>query len=903
MTQKIGAGLLEYAGKIWDTADTLRGAGIKESEWPTYMMPFFALMMLESRLRRFKQERIAEFEKETGAAFNPEEATHAQWLDDSAKAINKGYHKDLLLYGKGLRETCSVPGGNFLNRLLSHLNQYDPDTKKLLGIDYAQGSAKFLDMQGKASDLNARDNNPLYPFAQKWASIDLTPFNNSEITTIEEHIKRKWADISAETAGEQYTPSDVIDLATAIIIELRREGKGGTGIADVYDMACGGGNFLFATEDALRDAFPELSIRTRGQDNNDALFALASIESRFREDAKIEWGNTLTNDLFLLDKFDAIVANPPYGIDWKDFKQALGMDASGRFDKNRMPPTDDGQLLFLQHAAFHLSDNGVAAIVHSGSSLFSGEAGGGESETRRWLIQEQDIVEAIIQLPKGEFFNTDISTYLWILNRAKPKNRKGHVLLINAESCATKRTKNLNKKNCEIVETGRARIVQAFQDFTDGPISRKLPIDALLYNNVELELHRHDEQSRAIQEEEKIEGEKIVARFNDAAYAIEDSVLDLAAFEGKTIKEAIALFNMAARNAEQTVIEVAGGNIYRRNNETGAIAVGEVEKGLGVLTVKAKAAKSKGKELAKVEILLGPLRKKDIETVPYSSDTSVNEKLIADFLAKWVHEPWRIVSVKLGSEINFNRIFPMKSEIRPTRVILVEIADVEEQMAKLEAEIATDIRDQVKDEARSRWSVARLKECFVENNRRQPNKTVLSLSYGKIIKKDFSEKKGVTPESFDSYQGVHPGDVVLRLTDLQNDHKSLRVGYADMHGIITSAYLCVHGKGLHPKFSAYLLHDIGDIQKVFYGLGGGVRQSMKFADLGAIEFRVPPRNEQKNIAEFLNRKLAHVDTQLKLIRRLETLLKEWRQAIVHEAVNGEIGLLAFDAPEHSAPAT
>jgi len=288
-------------------------------------------------------------------------------------------------------------------------------------------------MQGKAADLFSRDNTPLYPFAQKWASIDLTPFDNSEITTIEEHIKRKWADISAETAGEQYTPSDVIDLATALIVELRREGKGGVGIADVYDMASGGGNFLFATEDALREAFPELSVRTRGQELNDALYALAAIEARFREDARIEWGNTLTNDHFLHDKFDVIVANPPYGVDWKDFRKHLEMDASGRFDPNRMPPTSDGQLLFLQHAAFHLSDIGVATIVHSGSTLFSGDAGGGESETRRWLIQEHDIVEAIVQLPKNEFFNTGIHTYLWILNRAKPAERKGICLRIKAK--------------------------------------------------------------------------------------------------------------------------------------------------------------------------------------------------------------------------------------------------------------------------------------------------------------------------------------------------------------------------------------------------------------------------------------------------------------------------------------
>jgi len=692
MTQKIGAGLLSCADKIWDTADTLRGAGIKASEWPVYMMPFFALMLLESRLRRFRQGRIDEFQRGIENAFRFDDAAHLDWLEYSARAANKGYHQDLLIHGKGLRETCAVPGGNFLNRLLAHLDQYDPDTKRLMGIGYAQGHAKFLDMQGKASDLFSRDNCPLYPFAQKWASIDLTPFDNSEITTIEEHIKRKWADISAETAGEQYTPSDVIDLAAALIVELRQEGKGGAGIADVYDMASGGGNFLFATEDALREAFPELSVRTRGQELNDALYALAAIEARFREDARIEWGNTLTNDLFLLDKFDAIVANPPYGVDWKDFRKHLEMDASGRFDPSRMPPTSDGQLLFLQHAAFHLSETGVATVVHSGSTLFSGDAGGGESETRRWLIQEQDIVEAIIQLPKNEFFNTGIHTYLWILNRAKPTNRKGHVLLINAETCFTKIKPTLNQKTCVIDEANRARIVQAFRDFADGPLSRKLPIAALLYNKVDLELWRHDEQGRAIARAEKIEGEKIVVRFDEAAYSIENGNLDLTAFDGKTVKEAVALFHEAARNAEQTVVEVTGGQTYRRDNDTGAILIGAAEKGLGVLSVKAKVAKAKGLERAKVEILLDRLVEKDSETVAYASDDTANNRLIADFLARWVHEPWCLHGAKTGCEINFNRVFPKQSEIRASRDILKEIAAVEDEMARLEAEIAADLR-------------------------------------------------------------------------------------------------------------------------------------------------------------------------------------------------------------------
>ena len=581
MTQKIGAALLSCAEKIWATADTLRGAGIKASEWPAYMMPFFALMMLESRLRRFRQARIEEFKTAAATDFKIEDPAHLEWLDYAAKAANKGYHPDLLMHEKGLREVCLVPGGNFLNRLLSHLEQYDPATKRLLGIGYAQGHAKFLDMQGKASDLASRDNNPLFPFAQKWASIDLTPFDNSEITTIEEHIKRKWADISAETAGEQYTPTDVIDLASAIIVELRREGPGGNGIADVYDMACGGGNFLFAAEDALREAFPSLSVRSFGQELNDALYALAAIEARFRQDARIEWGNTLTNDLFLGEKFDAIVANPPYGVDWKDLKKTLELDATGRFDANRMPPTSDGQLLFLQHAAYHLSEVGVATVVHSGSTLFSGDAGGGESETRRWLLQEQDMVEAIIQLPKNEFFNTGIHTYLWVLNRAKPASRKGFVLLVNAESCFTKLKRNLNMKNCEIDAANRERIVQALRDFCDSPIARRLPIDALLYNKVELELWRHDEQGRAISSTEPINGHQLTVRFDQTEFTVDHGLLNLAPLlaerPDRTVKEAAALFNDAARQAEQTMVSIAGGSTYQRDNETGAITVDGVE--------------------------------------------------------------------------------------------------------------------------------------------------------------------------------------------------------------------------------------------------------------------------------------------------------------------------------------
>ncbi len=171
------------------------------------------------------------------------------------------------------------------------------------------------------------------------------------------------------------------------------------------------------------------------------------------------------------------------------------------------------------------------------------------------------------------------------------------------------------------------------------------------------------------------------------------------------------------------------------------------------------------------------------------------------------------------------------------------------------------------------------------------------MSYGNVIIKDMEEKKGVTPESYESYQGVHPGDVILRLTDLQNDQKSLRVGRATTKGIITSAYLCVSSRTLNDRYSAYLLHDVGDIKKLFYGLGGGVRQSMKFADLAELLFSLPPPAEQLAIADHLDRQTALIDSQLATLDEQAQVLKELRKSIIHEAVTGKIDLSHYTPPQ------
>ena len=222
-----------------------------------------------------------------------------------------------------------------------------------------------------------------------------------------------------------------------------------------------------------------------------------------------------------------------------------------------------------------------------------------------------------------------------------------------------------------------------------------MSIDALLYNKVELELWRHDEQGRAIGGTEQINGDKLTVRFDAAEFTVDDGVLNLAPFfadrPDRTVKEAVAQFNDAARQAEQTAVTVTGGLTYQRDNETGAIRVGAVDKGLGVLSVRAKVTKSKGLERVKVDIVLDRLLEKDNETVVYASDADANNQLIAAFLNRWVHEPWCLHGAKTGCEINFNRVFPKQSEVRASAEILRDITAIEEQMAQLEAEIAAGL--------------------------------------------------------------------------------------------------------------------------------------------------------------------------------------------------------------------
>jgi type I restriction enzyme M protein len=199
--------ILQYESKIWATADLLRGCGIKESEWTLFMMPFFALVMVESRLIRMFDEMKEKYSEDSLRKMNKDD--FMQLVQDEGQ----GYNKYILEQNKTLKDICANDK-SFNADLDAYLHAFDGETKDLLGVDATDGE-KFLDIKGVITKLNAKK--VLFSYVKEWSGIDFKPFNNSEITTLEEHIKRKWADISAETAGEQYTPDDVIALIAEII--------------------------------------------------------------------------------------------------------------------------------------------------------------------------------------------------------------------------------------------------------------------------------------------------------------------------------------------------------------------------------------------------------------------------------------------------------------------------------------------------------------------------------------------------------------------------------------------------------------------------------------------------------------------------------------------------------------
>ncbi len=457
------------ASFIWSLADLLRG-DFKQSQYGRVILPFTLLRRLEGVLEESKQAVLEQHEK-IQAMNLPEEAQEKLLL----RATN-----DLSFCNTSKMDLSKLGEAGIKDNLESYIQGFSKDAREIFEyFNFAEFIAQLND-----ADL-------LYKIVQKVRQTDLSPnaISNHDMGLVFEELIRRFAEGSNETAGEHFTPRDIIRLTTSLVFMEDDEALTKSGIIrTIYDPTAGTGGFLSAGMEYVHELNPEARMVAYGQELNPESYAICKADMLIKgqEVSNIKLGNTLSNDQLYADKFDYMLSNPPFGVDWKKIEQTIKDENSlkgfdGRFGAG-LPRVSDGSLLFLLHLISKLrgAEQGGAriGIILNGSPLFTGGAGSGESEIRRYIL-EADLLEAIVALPTDMFYNTGIATYVWVLSNKKAEQRKGKVQLINGVNLCGKMRKSLGSKRNVMDETDIATITRSFGDFEvvtrklDKPIAQK----------------------------------------------------------------------------------------------------------------------------------------------------------------------------------------------------------------------------------------------------------------------------------------------------------------------------------------------------------------------------------------------------------------------------------------------
>jgi type I restriction enzyme M protein len=476
---------------IWSVADLLRG-DYKQSEYGKVILPFTVLRRLDCVLDDTKKAVLAEYEKRTAAKINPEPFL----LKKSGQ----------LFYNTSPLNMKTLMGDqdHIKQNLFAYIQAFSPAVRDIF---------ECFDFQTQIDRLAKA--NLLYLITEKFANIDLHPavVDNAQMGLVFEELIRKFAELSNETAGEHFTPREVIRLMVNLLFieddaALTKPGV----VRSLYDPTAGTGGMLSVADEYLATLNPQARLVMYGQELNAESYAICKADMLIKgqDVANIILGNTLSGDGLSGKQFDYMLSNPPFGVEWKKIEKEISKEHeqqgfNGRFGPG-LPRVSDGSLLFLLHLISKMrpaKDGGSRfGIVLNGSPLFTGGAGSGESEIRRYVL-ENDLVEAIIGLPTDMFYNTGISTYVWIVSNRKPEVRKGTVQLIDASNFYQKMRKSLGSKRKELSDDHIAQITQIFgqgQPVTiDGvPISRIFKNSDFGYHTITVERPLRDEQGKIV---------------------------------------------------------------------------------------------------------------------------------------------------------------------------------------------------------------------------------------------------------------------------------------------------------------------------------------------------------------------------------------------------------------------
>lgn len=661
------------ASFVWQIAETLRG-DFKQSEYGKVILPFVVLRRLDCILEPSKDAVLKAL-----AAVPPgiDEQTRDMMLFGAIGGGIRVYNTSKLTFTAIKAQNPAQLHDN----LVAYITSFSASVK-----DVFLDKFLFTD-QFKRLDEAAI----LWRVFEQFAALDLRPQSVPTLAMgyLFEDLIRRFSEISNETAGEHFTPREVIRLIVDLLLVNDAQALTGKGIIrQVYDPACGTGGMLALTEEGMKDLNPDIRVELFGQELNGESFGICKSDMLVtgHDPEQIAFGNTLTNDAHKGKRFHYMLSNPPYGVDWKkyadpikDEHERLGED--GRFGAG-LPRISDGQLLFLQHMIAKMRDDEAGSrigIVMNGSPLFTG--GAGESEIRRWML-ESDWVEAIVALPTDIFYNTGIQTYVWLLTNRKESKRRGKVQLIDAsgERFWKPMRKNLGSKRREIRDEARETISHIFHEMANGggewaEVSKIFDATDFGYREVKIERPlRLNFQTNS----ERLARLQLERAFRKLDLGDQNEVLNVFANElHDSLFRDRAIFKSALDRALDNVgveigipVKKAILSALSERDETAAICLD-----------------SDGRPEPDPEL-------RDFELVPLKEDwkTYFTREVTPFVPDAWVDETYRDDADRgvgrVGYEINFNRYFYRYTPPRPLTEINAELKTLEAEIAGLLKEVA-----------------------------------------------------------------------------------------------------------------------------------------------------------------------------------------------------------------------
>jgi len=660
----------ERANFIWGIADLLRG-DYKQSEYGKVILPLTVLRRLDCVLEPSKQAVLDYLPQTKGLSPDAIETVLKR------KAKLSFYNKSKFDFQKLIADPSDIAAN-----LRNYITGFSKNARDILEHFNFEDHIERLDK-----------SNLLFLIIKRFAEVDLHPevVPNIEMGYIFEELIRKFADLSNETAGEHFTPREVIRLMVNILFLNDKDVLTKKGIVKtLYDPACGTGGMLSIAEEYLRELNPDASLRVFGQELNPESYAICNSDMLIKgqNTDHIKFGNSFTQDGLKDEKFDYMLSNPPFGVEWKKIEEEIvkeheKLGTSGRFGAG-LPRISDGSFLFLQHMISKMRpENGGArlGIVFNGSPLFSGGAGSGESEIRKWII-ENDMLEAIIALPDQLFYNTGISTYIWIVTNRKAKDRKGKVQLVNAVGFFKKMARSLGNKRNEISDDHIEVATKIYGAFKNAEYCKIFPNEYFGYTRVTVErplrlnfqasperISRLDQQS----------GFVILAKSKKKG---KEGIKEIE--EGEALQKAIKAMLTGMDGAKiyknrEKFIAVMDAAIDKAGLKIKAPVVKSILEALSERDEEADICKDKdGKPESDAEL-------RDAENVPLSDN-------IDDYFKREVlpHVPdaWMDRSKdKVGYEINFTKEFYKYTPLRSLEEIRKDILTLEKETEGLMKEI------------------------------------------------------------------------------------------------------------------------------------------------------------------------------------------------------------------------